>query len=106
MAISSIQRLDFTGFVENKLCMSYKNLFACEAPLLKGKNLCEFLINLDQEEYQFVAQENKNLIEKKMLSKLQSNSFNLLNKKLRLKIRKREKIHNFIGALESIQQLD
>ncbi len=65
MAIPPVQRFDFSTFVEGKLCMSHKNLFACETPLLKEKNLCEFLINLDQEEYQIATQENKDLIEEK-----------------------------------------
>jgi hypothetical protein len=58
MVQNAMPRFDFNGFVEGKLCMSYKNLFSSEAPLLKGKNLCQFLDQMDQEEYQIITQEN------------------------------------------------
>lgn len=53
--------LNFNGFVEKNNLLSYRELFASESTLLKGKALCEDLIEMDQQEYESVQLENAEL---------------------------------------------
>lgn len=53
--------LNFNQFIEHRNLVPYKALFATETPILKGKTLCEFLINLDQREYSDIKAENLEL---------------------------------------------
>ncbi len=54
----AIPALNFTGFVEKKGLFSYRELFASEASLLKGKPLCQYLTDMDLQEYEAVKLEN------------------------------------------------
>jgi hypothetical protein len=61
MTVQVVQALNFTGFQERNDLISYKNLFASQAPELTGKPLGEYLTKLDQAEYLLVSAENQEL---------------------------------------------
>lgn len=53
--------MNFNGFVEGRHSMSFRSLIANETPLLKEADLCEFLVQMDQREYEVLTQENLQL---------------------------------------------
>ncbi len=54
----AVRALNFNGFVEKNSLFSYRELFASESTLLKGKPLCQYLTEMDQQEYEIVKLEN------------------------------------------------
>ncbi len=56
MALTSAN-LDFKKFVEIG-GLQYRDLFACETPLLKGEELCNELVVMDKREYEIIKLEN------------------------------------------------
>ena len=57
----AVAALNFNGFVEKNNLISYRELFASESALLKGKPLCQYLTDMDQHEYESVKLENAEL---------------------------------------------
>ncbi|MBI3211859.1 MAG: hypothetical protein HYZ47_04150 [Simkania negevensis] len=50
------------GFFEKSNLLPFRVLMARECPLLQGKNLCEFLVQMDQGEYRALQAENITII--------------------------------------------
>jgi hypothetical protein len=53
-----VPNFNFKGFYEHQHLVPYKALFASECSTLRGQNLCNFLAQMDQSEYQVIQAEN------------------------------------------------
>jgi gas vesicle protein len=56
-----VASFNFQGFIEADKLFSYKNLFASQSSALKDKDLCQFLSQMDQTEYDLIVLENREI---------------------------------------------